>query len=331
MSGEKMTIKEILKSNRFIRNIGKKINIKRQFKQDAIDFSKYYLYSAEENKDFRYSIMLIVHSLEKGMCYTNPRPFGGEKVKELMYMLDSYSKEKHMEFEYKMGISILFSWLDFFKSHRWDNLEIYTEVENYLRDKTYEETVNTGTKEYFPILQNVDSEYYKRFVLSRHSVRDYQERELDRSDINFALRCFVETPTACNRQMCKVVYVENIDCKELLNSCLIGIPGFNKKNVHFFVVTYDLSAFAYSGERQQGMFNAGLCTMNFINGLHMKGIGSCCLQWSNKNDEDIKVRKMLGLSLSERISVVIGAGYYLEKNIIPCSYRRKIDDIFSVV
>lgn len=97
------------------------------------------------------------------------------------------------------------------------------------------------------------------------------------------------------------------------------------------MVTYDIAAFAYSGERNQGLFNAGLATMNFINALHARGIGPCCLQWSNKRSEDRYVRDALGLSDSERIAIVIGAGYYLQENIIPCSVRRPIKNIFTTI
>lgn len=71
--------------------------------------------------------------------------------------------------------------------------------------------------------------------------------------------------------------------------------------------------------------------MNFVNGLHAKGIGSCCLQWSNKRNEDVEVRTKLRLRESERIGIVIGAGYYLEKNVIPCSARRNINEVFRIV
>lgn len=101
--------------------------------------------------------------------------------------------------------------------------------------------------------------------------------------------------------------------------------------VRYFIVTYDLAAFHYSGERQQGLLNAGLCTMNFVNGLHARGIGTCCLQWSNKHSEDILVRNKLSLEKSERIGVIIGAGYYLETSKIPCSVKRNIVDIYREV
>ena len=172
---------------------------------------------------------------------------------------------------------------------------------------------------------------FEHVLLTRHSVRNFETKELKKSDIDFAIKCFQEAPTACNRQMCKVNLVKSEDVKHLLDETIIGISGFNKEAVNYFIVTYDLAAFAYSGERQQGLFNAGLCTMNFINGLHSRNIGSCCLQWSNKHTEDLKVRKALKLQDSERIAVVIAAGYYLEETVIPCSIRKNIKEIYRVI
>ena len=71
--------------------------------------------------------------------------------------------------------------------------------------------------------------------------------------------------------------------------------------------------------------------MNFVNGLHANGIGTCCLQWSNNHSSDLKIRNSLGLKESERIAVVVAAGYYKESNTIPCSIRRNIDEIYDEV
>lgn len=326
-----MSIKQKLKSNILVRGIGKKINIDSQFRQDARDFSKYYVEQAVKKGDFRYSILLLVHSLEKGMCMPNPRPYGLDKVKELIGYLNVYPEARREEFEYQLGVSILFAWADFFEKYNWQSEPAYNDVNAFLKDKNRGPGLQAGTKLYRPGDVFADAKVYEEMFLSRHSVRDYQERKIDSADIQFALKCFVETPTACNRQMCRVYYIQNQEITDLLNRVVIGVPGFNKKTVQYFLITYDLASFAYSGERQQGLFNAGLCTMNFINGLHAKGIGSCCLQWSNKYDQDVKVRKQLGLRDSERIGIVIGAGYYLEENAIPCSVRRDPEDIFKVI
>ena len=55
------------------------------------------------------------------------------------------------------------------------------------------------------------------------------------------------------------------------------------------------------------------------------------MEWSNEAKEDAMIRKALKLKSSERIAVTIGAGYYVEKSIIPCSCRRPIDSVFHVL
>lgn len=326
-----MNLKEFLKSNKTIRWLGKKINTDIQYSQDAADFSKYYAGSAENKNDYRYSIMMLVHSLEKGMCHTDPRPFGRKSVLELIKFLENYPSEQTGDFEYQLGLSVLNAWLDFYITRGWETEEPFADVSVFMNGKGLPSTIKAGSKEYAPVLMGFDDAVLERLFLSRHSVRDYQNKKINQDDLEFALKCFVETPTACNRQMCRIYYISNPEISTLLKNTVIGISGFNKETVQFFVITYDLASLTYSGERQQGFFNAGLCTMNFLNGLHVKGIGSCCLQWSNKYNEDKMVREKLKLRESERIAVIVGAGYYLEHNIIPSSVRRDISDVYSVI
>lgn len=322
-----MSIREVLKSNKAIRVLGKKIKIYFEFWHDAVDFSHFYLESAESRNNYDYSIMLYVHSIEKGLCMENARPFGFSKVKNLVKILKN-EKDKE-KFEYQAGIAVLNAWVAFFKEKGWEHA-ICKEVESFL--STQEKIdIKCGEKSYSYDWTKNDYREYENIVLSRCSVRDFQDRRINDEDIMSAIKCFQYTPTACNRQMCKLIRVESKDKKKILLDTLIGIPGFNKETVSFFVVTYDIAAFAYSGERNQGLFNAGLATMNFVNALHARGIGSCCLQWSNKRSEDRYVRDALGLSDSERIAIVIGAGYYLQENIIPCSVRRPIKNIFTTI
>ena len=317
--------KEIIKRNAFIRKHGKKINVFRAYFHDVKDFNKYYIESAEDEGEFSYSIMLLVHSLEKGMCMNETRPYGFQKVIELKNFLKRTTDKS--SFEYQLGIAALEAWVHFFKENNWTNYQEYKDIETFIEDKHIE--LSAGRKVYKS--NNTNFKSYFDFIASRHSVREFQEAELSEEDIEIAIECFRETPTACNRQMCRVIEVKSADIKKQLTDTLIGIQGFDEKSVNYFVITYDLASLAYSGERQQGLFNAGLCAMNFINGLHSRGIGSCCLQWSNKYSEDKYVRTLLELKKSERIAVVIGAGYYLNHNIIPCSCRKSLTDILRVV
>ena len=325
-----MGIKAVLKSNSIVRNIGKKIKIYKEFQNDAKEFSNSFLESAEKAGDYRYRIMLIVHSLEKGMCMPSPRPYGQKKVMQLMEILSKYPETDKISFEYNLGVSALYAWKIFFQEHNWQDDKIYSEVESFLGTKQID-YVKAGYQNFQNPTKQFDLREFENILLSRHSVRDFREDDLNKEDVDFAVKCFIEAPTACNRQMCRLLCIKDLEIKELLDRVIIGIPGINKKTVHYFVVTYDLAAFDYSGERQQGLFNAGLCTMNFVNGLHARGIGSCCLQWSNKHSEDVLIREKLGLGKSERIGIVVGAGYYLETSRIPCSVRRNMTDVYKEI
>ena len=325
-----MDFKKVLKKNTIIRRLGKKFNIYKAFSNDAREFSKYYVEEAERNGDFRYSVMLLVHSLEKGMCMPNPRPFGEEKIHKLMEYLKNMELSNSNNFEYKLGVSVLNAWIIFFEKHSWTSESTYKTVKAFIEQRT-KVNIQTGAKEYIAPPTLDLSEKYFALISTRHSVRDFKTDKLDMKDVQFAIECFIETPTACNRQMCGLMYIEKPEVKCLLDKKIIGLPGFNKGATQYFIITYDLAAFAYSGERQQGLFNAGLCAMNFINGLHAKGIGSCCLQWSNKSSEDREVRKALNLRESERIGIVVGCGYYKERNIIPCSVRKTKDEVFKII
>jgi len=324
-----MNVKDLFKKNNLIRRIMKRIKIMSEFKYDSTDFIKFYMESAEKRGDYRYRILLLVHSIEKGLCMPNIRQFGNDKVKTLMRILSKYDEEDKKQFEYILGVSALYSWIDTFDENNWTRNKEYNEVYEFLKNEK-ECNIEVGSKKYKYCLEKCDDKYYE-ILSSRHSVRDYQDKKILQEDIDFAIKCFLETPTACNRQMCRIYYINDYERKKMLDEIIIGISGVNKNTVQYFIITYDISAFDYSGERNQGLFNAGLCSMNFINALHVKGIGSCCLQWSNKHREDVMVRNNLRLNKNERIAIVIGAGYYLDEYKIPCSKRRNVQDVYKVI
>ena len=323
------SIKEFFKSNDLLRRFVKRLKIYKEYLYDAGEYSKYYLEIAEHEGNPKYRIMLLVHSLEKGMCMPNLRPFGQQKAVQLKEILQSVGRKEDMEFEYDLGISTLFSWVSFFQENGWEEDNTVESVKAFLSGKAI--THDAGRKIFLYPRSALETGQFTETVLSRHSVRDFEDGELDKGDIEYALQLFVEAPTACNRQMCKIYLVKKPTVIDLLNKTVLGVGGFNKSTMHYFIVTYDIAAFDFFGERNQGYLNAGLVAMNFANGLHARGIGSCFMQWANKRSEDIIVRKALGLKKSEKIAIVLGAGYYKEESFIPCSCRRSIKDVFSVV
>ena len=131
--------------------------------------------------------------------------------------------------------------------------------------------------------------------------------------------------------MIKILEVADQAKASKLKDALMGLGGFDKDAVTLFVVTFDLNAFTFYGERNQGYLNAGLVAMRFADALHFKGIGSCFLQWGNTGAEEAAISKLLNLKDSERIAVVLGAGYYPDCTVVPYSHRKEISEIFIEV
>ncbi len=309
------SLKSKLKNNNFLRRRVKAIKNHKEYFFDAVDFNKYYIEKAEINKDYRYTLMLLIHSLEKGLCSDNPRPFGASKVKQIITILRENTSESN-EFEYQLAASALKEWLAF-------HLEKGYKVPEKLIE--YIDGLETDKEAGCSVVEKNDS------LLGRRSVRDFENREICDEDIDFALKYFQSAPTACNRQMCSIYQVKSKDLKNLLADKIIGIGSFNISAVTLFLVTFDIASLSYFGERSQGYLNAGLTAMNFVNGLHLRGVGSCFLQWSNKRSEDKLVREKLGLKKSERIGVVIGAGYYKDNVKSPKSARKDKEMIYKVI
>ncbi len=321
-----MSIKEILKNVDWLRRIVKKVKIYYEYLQDANCYSKYYLESAERYGDERYRVLLLVHNLEKGMCRKDLRPFGFEKAQKLVKILsNSFSDDC---FEYRLGKSVLYSWKELMCRKGWGD-KIPVDIVEYL-DNNKCPDVNTGTELYFSkeLSENCT---FSDVVFSRRSVRSYLNKPLSDEDVMYAVKCFLSAPTACNRQMCRIYYVKDKDIKHILHNTLLGSGGIDFATVSYFVITYDISSLEFFGERNQGYLNAGLVSMNFVNGLHARGIGTCCLQWANKRREDKMMCNRLHLNNSERIALVIAAGYYSNGIEIPHSQKRSVSEVLSII
>lgn len=203
-------------------------------------------------------------------------------------------------------------------------------VKNYmLKNKKYS-YIPVGAFDYKKrdFIDDVKSINYDKFLSSRRSIRNFSDEKLSVEDIKKAVNMAIKTPTACNRQMCKIYYIKNEDNKKVIEKYGQGLGLFDLTNANYFVITFDISANYFIGERNQGWFNSGLVTTNFINALHSIGIGSCCIQFGNSFKEEKNIKKVLNIPESERIAVIITAGYYDEVSRIPYSTRKPIEEIY---
>ncbi len=169
---------------------------------------------------------------------------------------------------------------------------------------------------------------YRKFLASRHSVREFSTKKLDEKDLKKAIEAAILSPSACNRQMIKVYYVSDSEKAKKVVGVAQGFGGFEKDTINTIIITCDVNANYFFGERNQGWFNAGLFSINLVNALHSQGIGSCFCQFGNSTKDEEMLKKLLDIPSSERIAVILSGGYYCDECIVPYSPRKQISDIY---
>jgi len=327
-----MTIKQTIKKVfPFLYNIKMSVAIKQRYFQEYKLFYRNWIGSKVNINTAGYKIILNAHAIEKGMSNMKPRPFGVTKTAEIMSLIAKYEKKRWAkDYAYCLGISILSEYCNFYKKHQWTNTPEYQKASNFIKNR--KSKLPSGAQE---IRKNdiiKDAEInYAQFLSSRHSIRNFDKRSLNDTDIEQAISATTKTPTACNRQMVKIYYVYNKLKRQQVLQYAHGLTGFDNDTVNMFIITYDMSSLCNAGEVCQGYFNAGLVTMNFVNALHSKGIGSCLLEFGNNTKEERRLKNLLNIPQCERVAVILATGYYPNKAIVPVSARKPIDEVYKKV
>ena len=131
-----MNNNNILKNNDVLRRTVKMFKIRKEYRKDSNQFIKHYMDSSKGINQIEYKILFLAHSLEKGMTHKDLRPFGKNKVKDILDCLekiDSMNIDKKST-SYNIGISIISKWKDLYDSNNWSKDNIYNMVNDYINN-----------------------------------------------------------------------------------------------------------------------------------------------------------------------------------------------------
>jgi nitroreductase len=134
------------------------------------------------------------------------------------------------------------------------------------------------------------------------------------------------SPSACNRQPCKVYVAEDEILKNALLSHQNGNSGFGHLAPIIFVVTSNSNHFFGAIERNQPFIDGGLFSMSLLFALQTQGLVSCCLNWCVSPSTDSAVHTLLNIPKSERIIMYIAAGFPVINTTVPKSHRKEISN-----
>lgn len=302
------------------------------FTREAIRFWRLTVrYNASMNTDadrqkMEYTILRLVHTVEKGMSMRNPRKgFGQAKIATIMERLRAYHARyggQNPTFP-NYPMAAIRSYIDY---TRRGGTEIPAIVEQYEQlcqlTGCHEPSRLAGiTEETRAGIQEKARGDFRSLLFSRHSIRYFSSERVDRSLIDEALRLAQRTPSACNRQGWMTHVFEGEESVSLVR-WQGGANGFEDEMRCTILVTANLKAFL-SHEVHQAYVDGGLYAMNLINSLHYLGLAtmplSCGFQASK-----LQKLSVFGIPEYEVPIVIIGVGLLPETVNVAVSERKDI-------
>ncbi|MFA4943129.1 MAG: nitroreductase family protein [Lentisphaeria bacterium] len=276
----------------------------------------------------RANMMLLIHSLEKGMSAATPKAgFGKEKSAMLLEMTERYIRDYGVDQYSRLALGVLHQYANNVYAGR--NEALQHNITNLLKASGLSsEDLNGGTKSYDPMALANCYEQAFAFVASRCSVRDFDTRDIPNEDVFKAIRFAQSAPTACNRQACRIHIFADKDVIHAVLENQFGNQGWAHGANRLFVVTSLFSHFDGVFERYQMYIDGGMVAMQFILGLHSLKIASCCKMYVRTPAADKEFYRLTQIPKNETPIVLVFAGCYKDEPAnVPASFRLPTTEI----
>lgn len=274
------------------------------------------------------ALLFQYHKLEKGLVMPGKRRFFGmDPAEATMKMLRRWQAEAYELDDpvYVGAIETLRGYRDRLRENALDPEDKISSRLNHFLAGCTEANVVLSTPTRLSGLgasHNSPEAAFRELVQVRRSVRDYRPDPVPYRVLNEAVRMAQFSPSACNRQPCRVYLVNDEEKKRQLLSYQNGNRGFGHLAPHIAIVTADEQCFFDASERHEPYIDGGLFSMSFILALSAQGVGSCCLNWCVPPAKDKAVHRLFDLPESQRIVMLIAIGYASEDCLVPRSPRR---------
>jgi len=278
----------------------------------------------------RASLVMVYHSLEKGLAFSNPRPkFGREKADRLISLLRQYADRFGCDHYLSTSVNVLQAYHDFNVATGHIYEPAMKAIEQLKSNFPEIGTIETGgtrqiTRDAISAATGFD---FGVFCETRHSVRHFAQREIEQETIESIIRWAQKTPSVCNRQSCRVHVFTDTESKKLALSHQNGNRGFGHEAGAVFIVTSDLQHFHNPSERFQCWIDGGMFAMSLLYAIHSLQMGACALNWSATYERDIAMRRAVGIPDNEIVIMMIALGHLPDDLKVAQSTRKNLDEV----
>ncbi|MCD8129767.1 MAG: nitroreductase family protein [Lachnospiraceae bacterium] len=290
------------------------------------------------------SLLVEVHSVEKGLGLRNTQPgHSSRQVINLLNKLFEYMNRGYdiSDFAFQETFRVITAYMEYqslFDTGNFPEFDTITGKYNSLCDKIGAAFIEKNKKEFHAGVcvlnkqellsgRNFD---FEKFISTRHSVRMYEKKALEISDIEKAVAAANKAPSACNRQPNYVFFCNDQSKVSEIDSLITGSNGFKGEIPNYIIVTTDRAGFM--GEEQfQWYINGGIYLSYLTLSLHSLGIGSCIMQWKAFYKTENELKKLADIPKQHAIIAIIGCGYYQDDTKCICAQRKDVQETLHIV
>ena len=301
------------------------------FDYDMRRFVKYSgVFSRETREQLRAYVIMQYHIIEKGLTMPDRRlGFGKDVMRRLMSHIDEFEKRFGFDDQVRHAAGVVKAYWDIHldagtidrSDSFWQAIEMFLRSHPNIKAATQ---LHFTRKEFY---KEKDSEF-PRFAFARHTSRHYSEKPLDVKLLRKAVGIAMTTPTACNRQHCRVYCVSDKEKMKQILDIQGGSRGFGHFADKLLIVTANLEDLHVIRERDDLFVNGGMFLMNLCYSLFYYEIAHCILNWSRTPEEDMRFRSIAGIKESETVVAVLTCGVPPNKFDICASPRKPESEYF---
>lgn len=261
-----------------------------------------------KNKKFYYEIILLAHTVEKGLSVKDIREgFGKVKITKLLSYLEKYDWEFDV-----FPVEKSYGCLNNYKEWHDDrgvvvpHMDLINLFLNRAHSKGLLKRGGVNSVNGDRVAKNLAAE---KFLLSRCSIRRYLPIKVSSEDLDSVFKIALRTPSQCNRQSGRIHIYQD---KEKINHLLklqAGAEGFRENVMNLLVITTELSAWSGYKARSQPYVDGSLLSMQVLNAFHALGIGSCPLNLAITNNKEKMICNEGQIPKNERLIMMIAFGY----------------------
>ncbi len=276
-------------------------------------------------------IMLAAHSLEKGLAMPRKKEnWGGQKAIQLIVLIERYIRKYPVEERVHSALVTLQSFRDDIFSEK--NHGTAHAIDQLLsRCGVSCEKIEGAIRKIKKPRFSMTYEDIVSFYESRASVREFSDKPVTANEVRKVCRMVRTTPSACNRQPCRLYTFRDRGIIEKLINNQLGDQGWCMNCNLLFVVTANQSYYNATYERYQPFIDGGMFAMNLVMALHSQKIATCCKMFIQQPGLEKRFKKAAGIPACERPVMLVLAGHYPRRKVVLAPLSRRVELEVSIV